>query len=271
MKKTGVALGSAIFALLAAMTGCETTPPIRTQTEISGGTFFKRFPPCNTNGQYSNCELATRHFVVGHDGIEYNFLDYRTEIGPNGTENGLTVSLENGAPEDMWCRKNGKSVVSTFSQRQSNEASSFQAVERICEPIRLAMEKEASDAIVVSAEQRLKACDSFGFERGTEAHAECAMKLYMNEQNQGTAKAVTSSLNQQTAALARQQAIQEATLKEQQRIQELEASLRMMQIGIDLMNGTTSSPTPSKTHSQTYNINGQIINCTTTGSFTNCY
>ena len=34
-------------------------------------------------------------------------------------------------------------------------------------------------------EKRLAACDSFGFERGTEAHAECAMKLYMNEQSQG--------------------------------------------------------------------------------------
>ena len=122
----------------------------------------------------------------------------------------------------------------------------------------------------VLSEQRLAACDSFGFERGTEAHAECAMKLYMNEQNQGTAKAVTSSNNQQTAALARQQAIQEATNREQKRIQELEASLRMMQFGIDLMNGTTSSPTPSKTHSQTYSINGQIIRCTTTGSITTC-
>ena len=63
-----------------------------------------------------------------------------------------------------------------------------------------------------SPKQRLEACDSLGFERGTLAHAECAMKLYMNEQNQGTANAVTSSNNQQTAALARQQAIQEATL-----------------------------------------------------------
>ena len=118
--------------------------------------------------------------------------------------------------------------------------------------------------------RRLEACDSFGFERGTDAHAECAMKLFMNEQNQGTANAVTSSNNQQTAALARQQAIQEATIKEQKRIQELKASLRMMQFGVDLMNGTTSSPTPSKTHSQTYSINGQIIRCTTTGSITTC-
>ena len=122
----------------------------------------------------------------------------------------------------------------------------------------------------VLSERRLAACDSFGFERGTEAHAECAMKLYMNEQNQGTANAVTSSNNQQTAAVARQQAIQEATLKEQERIRQLEAALRGMQVGIDMMNGTTSSNTPSKTHTQTYTINGQIINCTTTGSFTNC-
>jgi len=123
----------------------------------------------------------------------------------------------------------------------------------------------------VLSEQRLAACDSFGFKRGTEAHAECAMKLYMNEQNQGAANAVTSSNNQQTAAVVRQQAIQEATIKEQERIRQLEAALRGMQIGIDMMNGTTSSSTRSQTHSQTYNINGQIIRCTTTGSITNCF
>ena len=42
-------------------------------------------------------------------------------------------------------------------------------------------------------EKRLAACDSFGFGRGTEAHAECAMKLYMNEQNQGASKAPAST------------------------------------------------------------------------------
>ena len=123
-------------------------------------------------------------------------------------------------------------------------------------------------------ERRLEACDSFGFERGTEAHAECAMKLFMNEQHQGARKppasTQTSSNDQQLAAIARQQAIQEATIKEQKRIQELEASLRMMQFGIDLMNGTSTPRRSSKTHSQTYSINGQIIRCTTTGSITTC-
>ena len=123
-------------------------------------------------------------------------------------------------------------------------------------------------------EKRLAACDSFGFERGTEAHAECAMKLYMNEQSQVAseppASTQTSSSDQQLAAIARQQAIQEATIKEQKRIQELEASLRMMQFGIDLMNRTSTPRRPSQTHSQTYSINGQIIRCTTTGSITTC-
>ena len=36
----------------------------------------------------------------------------------------------------------------------------------------------------IKADKRLAACDSFGFERATNAHAECAMKLYINEQNQ---------------------------------------------------------------------------------------
>ena len=199
----------------------------------------------------------SRHYEVGSDGVLNGLLTYWELTGTKYTEcyeAGVLVSRSND--------KNGPSVPE---------------VKKICEPIRTAMVKarkyeyEYRNASPErKAELRLDACDSFGFERGTQAHAECAMKLYMNEQNQGTAKAVTSSNKQQTAALARQQAIQEATNKEQKRIQELEASLRMMQFGIDLMNGTTSSPTPSKTHSQTYNINGQIIRCTTTGSITTC-
>ena len=71
--------------------------------------------------------------------------------------------------------------------------------------------------------------------------------------------------------IARQQAIQEATLKEQERIQELEASLRVMQFAIDLMDGTPAPSRSSKTYTQTYTIDGQLSYCTTTGSFTKCY
>ncbi len=169
-------------------------------------------------------------------------------------------------PDERYARENMKAAerLSQAAERASQDAAVKADIRQRYQQRKPKMLAEEGST------RRLEACDSFGFERGTDAHAECAMKLFMNEQNQGTANAVTSSNNQQTAALARQQAIQEATIKEQKRIQELKASLRMMQFGVDLMNGTTSSPTPSKTHSQTYNINGQIIRCTTTGSITTC-
>ena len=280
LNKTGVALRLLVAGLMLVLVGCATESNLVHDEVEMGGAYFKRFPPCNTTGQYSTCEIKQLTYSFVESSPEHGLIrTTHSEIGSHGTKNGLYVwyirlaSDTAVADEEKRTRcYNDNNLVAQFVGTGSphNTASSPEEVERICEPIRLAMEQKTAETIVVSAEQRLEACDSFGFERGTEAHAECAMKLYMNEQNQGTANAVTSSNNQQTAALARQQAIQEATLKEQKRIQELEASLRMMQFGIDLMNGTTSSPTPSKTHSQTYSINGQIIRCTTTGSITTC-
>ena len=161
-------------------------------------------------------------------------------------------------------------AITVYNQSRSDEVKAA-AQHR---EVQAAQQRESEE--IDARKRRLSACDSFGFGRGTQAHAECAMKLYMNEQNQGASKAPastqSSSNDQQLAAIARQQAIQEATLKEQKRIQELEASLRMMQFGIDLMNGTTSSSSSAPTtQTKTYTINGQIINCTTTGSVTNCF
>ena len=280
VNKTSVALRLLVAGLMLVLVGCATESNLVHDEVEMGGAYFKRFPPCNTTGQYSTCEIKKLTYSFVESSPEHGLIQTtHSEIGPHGAKNGLDVwyirlaSDTAVADEEKHTRCwNDNNLVAQFVGTGSphNTASSPEEVERICEPIRLAMEQETAETIVVSAEQRLDACDSFGFERGTEAHAECAMKLYMNEQNQGTAKAVTSSNTQQTPALARQQAIQEATLKEQKRIQELEASLRVMQFGIDLMNGTTSSPTPSKTHSQSYSINGQIIRCTTTGSITTC-
>jgi hypothetical protein len=157
-------------------------------------------------------------------------------------------------------------AITVYNQSRSDQ---FKAAAQHRE-VQAAQQRESEE--IDARKRRLSACDSFGFERGTEAHAECAMKLYMNEQNQDVANAITSSNNQQTAALARQQAVQEATLKEQKRIRELEAALRGVQIGIGIMNGTTSSSNSAPTtQTHTYTINGQIINCTTTGSVTNCF
>ena len=120
-----------------------------------------------------------------------------------------------------------------------NTASSYQEARRICEPTRAVNNTQTKPASTKNqetnpakaAEQRLDACDTLGIERGAEAHAECAIKLYINEHSQGARKLPASTQitlsDQQLAVIALRQAIQEATLKEHKRIQELEASLRL--------------------------------------------
>ena len=277
LNKTGLALKLSAVGLLSGLQGCSMTvdEAVAKGTAeafaamlVYGSEEFGRLPPCaypsgftiadfpdvaGTENLGAACERTTLLTQSGGKIVQ--------EVNANGMPHGLSHFYQDGRLEEVVCKNSGN-VVASKSRSVNNQ--DFFKVTSSCDHIRGVVTEDTATL------NRLDACDSFGFERGTQAHAECAMKLFMNEQNQGTAKAVTSSNNQQTAALARQQAIQEATLKEQKRIQELEASLRMMQFGIDLMNGTTSSPTPSKTHSQTQKINGQIIRCTTTGSITTC-
>ena len=71
--------------------------------------------------------------------------------------------------------------------------------------------------------------------------------------------------------LARQQAIQEAIRKEHERVRQMEQSMKLIELGTGIATGSLGGrPTP-KMQSHTYTINGQIINCTTTGSSTDCY
>lgn len=137
---------------------------------------------------------------------------------------------------------------------------------------------------------RLLACDSFGFQRGTDSHAECAMQLYINEQNQATASQVTEQqrkeqqavldqqqreqealLARQKQQLARQEAIEEAILREQERARHWERSMKLIELGTGIATGSLGGRSTPRMQSHTYTINGQIINCTTTGSSTNCY
>ena len=289
LNKTGVALRLIAVWPIIMMVGCVTS---ETWDDFeAGGTYLNRLPPCDYAGdviydaKYFNCEMERTTYAIGLGGSQETRVKEYFEYGPNGTLNGLKIAkwfkTWGGADVSTECLEDHKRKA-YFDENPGkynyNTASSHQEVRRICEPIRAANNTHTTPALTTnqetspakSAEQRLAACDSFGFERGTEAHAECAMKLYMNEQNQGTANAITSSNNQQTAALARQQAIQEATIKEQERIRQLEAALRGVQAGIEIMTGTSTTRRSSQTHSQTYNINGQIIRCTTTGSITTC-
>ena len=70
--------------------------------------------------------------------------------------------------------------------------------------------------------------------------------------------------------LARQQAIQEA-IRKQERVRRMEQSMKLIELGTGIATGSLGGSSGSKRRSHTYTINGQIINCTTTGSSTDCY
>ena len=65
--------------------------------------------------------------------------------------------------------------------------------------------------------------------------------------------------------LARQQAIQEAIRKEQERVRRMEQSMKLIELGTGIATGSLGGRSTPKMQSHTYTINGQIINCTTTG------
>ncbi len=149
--------------------------------------------------------------------------------------------------------------------------------------------RERELAFAAAAEARLQACDSFGFERGTDSHAECAMQLYINEQKQATTSQVTEQqrdeqqavldqqqreqealLARQKRQLARQEAIEEAILREQERARHWERSMKLIELGTGIATGSLGGRSTPRMQSHTYTINGQIINCTTTGSSTDC-
>lgn len=128
---------------------------------------------------------------------------------------------------------------------------------------RLQLKKEN---YVRAIETRKSKCTSYGFEPDTDAHAKCVMELSIAAEN-----SPPSTTSNSSALVIRQQAIQEAKLKEQKRIADMEANLRLIELGAGLMSGgATKSPT-KKSRTQTYTINGQIITCHTTGSITNCF
>ena len=134
--------------------------------------------------------------------------------------------------------------------------------------------EHSSGSPPTSAEQasrRLRACDSFGYKRDTEAHAQCAKEIYLQELTLEAAPRSTPD-SEQIAVLDRQQAIAEATLREQRRTQQLQANMRMMQFGLDVMNGGAQRATNSPRRStHTYSIGGQLINCSTLGTITSCF
>lgn len=119
---------------------------------------------------------------------------------------------------------------------------------------------------------RKQKCTAYGFQPETDAHAKCVMELSIAAESQAARSAFhTEQTVRATAAQVREQAIQEAKLKERKRIADMEANLRLIELGTSLMTGSATKSPTKKNRTHTYTINGQLITCHTTGSITNCF
>jgi len=228
---------------------------VKSNGDVVEGSFYGNQPDGFAIYRFANGDVYEGNFIAGK---------------PNGEG---TLTYANGdVISGLW--KNGISQAKIEAEKRAKETKRQQAVEA---------------ELAKRVEDRLTACDSFGFERGTDSHAECAMQLYINEQNQATASQVTEQqrdeqqavldqqqreqkalLASQRQQLARQEAIQEAILKEQDRVRRMEQSMKLIELGTGIATGSLGGRSTPKMQSHTYTINGQIINCTTTGSSTDC-
>lgn len=257
---------------------CNTTAP---SYELSGGERFGRLPPCQPPYQTTNCEMA-KYLMSYSPEVRMHFWEV-WEVNSAGQKHGLyTQGFAGGEPNATWCYENGTATAIYFPgidiHHGELQRNSHQEVMDECNPptmtkLVMTAPTRTPEDLQREADERLSACDSFGFERGTEGHAKCAMNLYMSDRQQRTSEGSgTQMTTQANSVVMRQQAIDEARRRELQRLEGIKASLQLMQTGLEIMNGTTPSQGQSQgqSYSQTYNIEGELITCNTVGTLTTC-
>lgn len=111
-------------------------------------------------------------------------------------------------------------------------------------------------------------CKSFGFKFGSKDYGECRIKLEaIASQNIQQQRADELKKQQFDAQLAEQKRAIDAQVDAQKRQRQLQASQALLNYS-----QTLSNPAPSAPANQTYIMpSGKAMNCTTTGTVTNCF
>ena len=116
-------------------------------------------------------------------------------------------------------------------------------------------------------------CKSYGFKPNTSSFSECKLKLEMAKRQSIDAQ---EKYNREKAEYDRQMALIQREREQQRAMKQLELGLRMMggQSPVDAVNsvGTNAPIAPRAPTNQTITLpNGRMVNCTTTGTMTNCF
>lgn len=114
-------------------------------------------------------------------------------------------------------------------------------------------------------------CDAAGLRRGTPEFANCSVAAQSNIVSEAeTSPRVQQQQTIQAPADADRQRAIEMAQADAERARRQQQGVRMMELGLGMAAGGASpSSTPSTQRS--YNINGRVYHCNTTGAFTNCF
>ncbi len=164
----------------------------------------------------------------------------------------------------------------------------FSKFEKICKEIGFTPRTESFGRCVLELAERSKGpnisttpdadsqtCLNYGFKPNTQAFAECKFKLDMAKQDNARAQ---EQYAREKAEYDKKVAAIEKERERQRGLRQMEFGLRLMggQSPIDALNsvgtGRPIAPTPPSPINQTIiTPSGRMINCTTTGSITNCF
>lgn len=137
------------------------------------------------------------------------------------------------------------------------------------------VEREKINNGLATADADSQTCLNYGFKPQTEAFAECKFKLDAAKQESARAQ---EQYSREKDEYDKKIAAIENERRRQQGLRQMEFGLRLMggQRPVDALTsvgtGRPVLPTPPSPINQTIiTPSGKVINCTTTGSFTNCF
>ena len=134
--------------------------------------------------------------------------------------------------------------------------------------------KPVQAVVLGDGSQDDRTCQNYGFKPGQEGYSNCRMQIDMAKKEAQVAQ----------ARYQRELAAYEEQAAELKRRQDNERSRRLMELGLRMMGGQPpieaansigtgapiSKPTPPSTFQSIRLPNGRIMNCSTTGTYTNC-
>jgi hypothetical protein len=209
-------------------------------------------------------------FLIGPVGASSSRIDCLEKIGNNATRVQLDACV-NG--DSVQAPKSKQVITQNLSPEESTclELGFKRKTEPYGNCVLELMDRKLIASEPVSTDQDDITCRKYGFKPNTPDYGQCRLQI-------DTAK---SQARQQAEQYAQQQRQYKAQLDEQQRQRSVAAGMALFQLGTGITSGAYNSsnsygakpnpPTMPNPHRQFFLPGGKTMNCTTTGTVTNCF